>query len=501
MAAKSPKKSSFSRAGIGFNVAVQAACVLFLVVAANIVGFNYYKRWDFSRSQKFTLAEQTKQALRQFKPPLKVTVYFSESSLGLESMLYGDLHNLLDELAFSGRDNIQIEWVDPTRDLTRARDLQAKYKFDGTQNTVILDYDGRVKFIPAADLGEFDLSGLQSGEPARLTAFKGEAVLTAAFVELLNPERARIYFLQGHGEATPASLTRLNEFIQRQNAECYGLNLAASGAVPKDAAALCIVGAKYDLSDAEFSALQDYWKNNGRLVVLLDPNANTPNLRKLVNAVGIFPRNDRVQRFVPSMSVPGLMGIYRDVAGVFLPDNPITKRLVGVNALLEGGTLSLYLDDVAARNADVQTRPLVEAAEAYWGEHDYTQMSGPGVRYDDGVDAGSPVIVAASAEKGGARDERVDVATSRMVVVGNSAFVEDAALAGASAQGNLDFMGSVINRMLERSKLTGVAPRAIVNFNLSLTDTQLRGIALYVIVIIPAAAALLGLIMGLRRRV
>jgi hypothetical protein len=128
-------------------------------------------------------------------------------------------------------------------------------------------------------------------------------------------------------------------------------------------------------------------------------------------------------------------------------------------------------------------------------------MSGPGVRYDDGVDAGSPVVVAASAEKGGARDERVDVATSRMVVVGNSAFVEDAALAGASAQGNLDFMGSVINRMLERSKLTGVAPRAIVNFNLSLTDTQLRGIALYVIVIIPAAAALLGLIMGLRRRV
>jgi len=39
MAAKSPK-SSFSRAGIGFNVAVQAACVLFLVVAANVVGFN-----------------------------------------------------------------------------------------------------------------------------------------------------------------------------------------------------------------------------------------------------------------------------------------------------------------------------------------------------------------------------------------------------------------------------------------------------------------------------
>ena len=40
MAAKSPK-SSFSRAGIGFNVAVQAACVLFLVVAVIAMAFEH----------------------------------------------------------------------------------------------------------------------------------------------------------------------------------------------------------------------------------------------------------------------------------------------------------------------------------------------------------------------------------------------------------------------------------------------------------------------------
>ncbi len=326
-------------------------------------------------------------------------------------------------------------------------------------------------------------------------------MLTGAFVEILNPDRARIYFLQGHGEAPPASLGQLNAFIQRQNAECYGLNLASTDTVPKDAAALCIVGAKYDLNDNELRILQDYWQRNGRLIVLIDPNANTPNLRKLINAVGIFPRNDRVQRFLPSMKTPGLMGIYRDVVGVFVPENPITKRLAGVNALLVGGTCSLFLDEAGAREADVQVRPLITAAEDYWGESDYAEMQGKGVRYDDSEDTGNPVVVAASAEKGGVRDERVDIATSRMVVVGNSAFVQDAALTSANAQGNLDFMGSVINRLLERSKLTGVAPRPVTNFTLSLTDKQLRSIALYVIVLIPAAAALLGLVMGFRRRV
>ncbi|MDD5200661.1 MAG: GldG family protein [Terrimicrobiaceae bacterium] len=496
-----PATSSFSRAGIGFGVLLQTACVLFLVIAANYIGFNYYQRWDFSRSQRFTLAEQTKQALRQFpkQTPLKVIVYFSPTNLGLASALYGDVQNLLAELQFSARDRMQVDWVDPARDLTRARELQTKYKFDGSENLIILDYDGRTKFIPILDLGDFDLSGMQAGEPARVEAFKGEAVLTAAFIELLNPERARIYFLQGHGETPPSQLTRLDEFIARQNAECYALNLASLDAVPKDAGALCIVGARYDLSDRELEILRRYWQQNGRLVVLLDPNSNTPNLRNLLNAVCIYPRNDRVQRFVPSRTVPGLMGIYRDVAGVFLPDSPITKRLVGVTPLLTGGTLSLYLDEATAPRADIQLRPLIQAAEDYWGESHYIDTGKLGGQFDS-EDTGQPVIVAASAEKGGSRDDRTDVATSRMVVVGNSTFVEDNALVDVSSLGNLDFMTSVVNRMIERTKLSGVAPRVAANFTLSLTEAQLSGIALYTLVLIPGCAALLGIIMGIRRR-
>ena len=97
------------------------------------------------------------------------------------------------------------------------------------------------------------------------------------------------------------------------------------------------------------------------------------------------------------------------------------------------------------------------------------------------------------------QDDRTDVASSRMVVVGNSAFIADKAL-DASSQGNLDFMISVINRMLERKNLMGVAPRTVTNYMLNLTDPQLRGIALYALVVIPGVVALLGLVVGLRRR-
>ncbi|HEY8901556.1 MAG TPA: Gldg family protein [Chthoniobacterales bacterium] len=501
--AKSKKsaKASFSRTGIGFGVVIQAICVVFLVIVANNIGFNYFQRWDFSRSQRFSLAEQTKQVLRQFDKPATIIVYFSASSLTLESSLAGDLENLLAEVQFSARDNLKIEWVDPTRDVSRARELQTKYKFNDDENRLILDYDGRTKFIPIRELGDFDMSGMAAGEPPRLQAFKGEAVLTAAFIELLNPKQSRIYFLQGHGEVPPADLTRLNDFITRQNAASFGLNLAAADAIPKDADAICIVGAQYDISSRELEILEKYWQDNGRIVVLIRPGTNTPNLRKLLNAACIFPRNDRVLVTVRSVTQPDLLGIEYRVAGIFMPDSPITKRLGGVNAYFVGGTSSLFLDIAAAPRGDIQVRPLILAAEQYWGEVDYLDAEKKGVRYDDGVDTGQPVIIAASAEKGGARDERTDIAASRMVVVGNSAFIEDAALADTATQGNLDFMVSVINRMIEgRSKLTGVAPRAITNYMLSLTEAQLRSIALYVLVLIPAAAALLGIIMGLRRR-
>lgn len=494
-------KASFSRAGIGFGVLVQSLCVLFLVIAANYVGFNYFQRWDFSRSQRFTLAEQTKQALKQFQPALKMTVYFSPTNLGLESGLYGDVQNLLAELQFSARQKLEVEWVDPVRDVTRARELQEKYKFDGTQSVIVLDYGGRVKVVPIIEMGDYDLSGVANGEPAQLRAFIGEATLTTAFVELLNPERARVYFLQGHDEAKREDLNGLCEAITRQNAEVWGLNLAASNGIPKDAGAVCLIGPKFDLSAAELKILEGYWRQNGRLVILVDPARmyGTPNLRKLINSACIYPRNDRVLRILQNRLNPGVIGVDKDVVGVFLPSSVITKRLTGVNAFFAGGTLSLLLDVAGAPRADIQLRPLVQATEEYWGEARYADVTTAGVRFDQGEDAGQPVILAAYAEKGGSSDDRTDVATSRMVVVGNSAFIEDRTLA-AGGPGNLDFMISALNRMLERKSLLGVTPRVVTNYMLNLTDPQLSGIALYALTGLPGLAALLGIFVAIRRR-
>ena len=118
--------------------------------------------------------------LRELKKPVQVTVFFSPTVLSPETGLFPDVQNLLKELIFSGRNKIEVEYVDPTRNLSRARELQEQYKFSVSENVLILDYDGRSKFVPVSEMADFDMSPVESGDPPRLLTFKGEQALTNA---------------------------------------------------------------------------------------------------------------------------------------------------------------------------------------------------------------------------------------------------------------------------------------------------------------------------------
>jgi len=492
------------RRGVGRGVLIQAALVALLLLIVNYVGFNYYWRADWSRSQKFRLAPQTRQAVNQLKQPLTVVVYSSGSSLSAETAIFQDLGNLLKELQFAAKKNLQVEFVNPIRDRNEARELVSQYQFDPNANVLILSYDGRTKVVPILEMADFDLTPVAAGNPPRLIAFRGEPVFTAALVGLLDPLARKLYFMQGHGEpaiATGSSISLLLDYLSRQNITAAPLDLASRGSVPADAAAVAIVAPEFDLPPAEAKALLDYWKGSGRLLFLLNPIAKTPNLDALSASAGIEPQDDRVLK---TTLMPGgsTIGVVPDVAGAFVRDSEITKRLEGVFAYFPRYSQSLVLSPETASKASLQLRPLIEAQEEYWGERDYTYTPDQGVRYDDGRDTGFPVILAASSERGGIKDDRVEIQAAKMVVVGNSNFALDDSLSGQNAPrvANLDFLVSSVNWLMDRARLTGIVPKAASQFRLSLTDAQIRQIAFFTMLIIPGTAGLLGFLIWLRRR-
>lgn len=484
------------RTGIRIGIGLQVVAMLVLFVGANYLGFEYYARMDCSRSQKFALAAQTRQVIREFQKPVHIMVISSPTFLSPVTQILGDVKNLLAEIQFSGREKVVIEYIDPTRDLSRMRELQGKYKFTNADSLIILDYDGHSRFLNIAEMADFDMRPVAQGEAPRLTAFRGEQVLAGAFLALRHPESKVVYFLQGHGEPSPGQgspTAILVDYLQKQNARVAPLSLASSDMIPADAAAVVVLSPKFDLEERESAILSAWLKYRGRLLVLLDPDAKTPRLSAILASNGILPQDDRVLRTV---RLPFATGILREVTGEILPTTEFTRRLQGTTLLFAGATQSLKMDEKLAEKEKIRLRPLIQAAEEFWGETNYTPNQPQGVRYDDGIDNGQPLTVAASADRDGVDDDRVEVQTSKLIVVGSSQFAFDAS---ATPQG-LDFLLSSVNSLLDRGKLSGVTAKSVSHFALNLTDEQLGRIALFSMVVLPALSGILGMIVWWRRR-
>jgi ABC-type uncharacterized transport system involved in gliding motility auxiliary subunit len=487
-----PKKvARIHRFAIGVNVLLQITFLLFILLCVNYYGFKHFKRWDFSRNHKFELSGQTIQLLNSLQKPLKIFIFFSSDPRLPGGDVYQDVNSLLKEYQYAGNGKVDVEMIDPFKDLSRARALMAQYKF-GNENVVVVDYQGHSKLVSATDMAQYDESAEEEGQPPKLTAFKGEQALTSAIMEVTEEKQNKVYLIGGKGGPELASdeLSGFKAYMDRQNIKLDTLTLMNVGEIPSDASGLMLIGAKYDLTDRELQLLRDYWDKQGRLFIALDPSGITPKLDAFLKEVGIAPQDDRVLR---TMAIsPMLSGIMRDVASIFSDSSPITKQLQGVETVFIGQTQSLAV----TQPAGVHTDTLVTAGEGYWGETKYQGTDSSPITYDPKTDFSAPLTIAASAEKGAVPDETVDVETSRMIVTGNADFLGNDAL----NQANIDFVVAGINWLLNRKELIGIPPKSEEQFTLNLTDQQMQRMELLVMVVMPVAVAMVGGFVWAQRR-
>jgi hypothetical protein len=491
-----PKKvRGIQRFAISVNVLIQILAICFILAGINYYAFKHFKRWDYSRDHKYALADQTKRILESLQKPLKIFIFFSPDPSIPGGEIYPDVQALLQEYQYAANGKIDIETIDPYKSLSRAKELMAHYKF-GNENVVIVDYQGHSKLVNATDMADYDTSGEMYGQPVRLKSFRGEQALTGAILEVSEERQNKIYLVGGKGgpELNSDELSVLKTYMERQNLLLDTLTLMNVPAINADAKAIMLIGPKYDLTDREIKLLRDYWDKQGRLYIALDPNAQTPNLDSFLRDVGIVRQDDRVLR---TMAMGNMTAIVRDVSATFSPTSPVTKRLEGVDTIFIQPTQSLALVHQGA-NSQTHTEGIVSAAEGYWGETKYQDVESTGVSYDPKEDISAPLTLAVTAEKGALADASVNVDTSRMIVTGNSDFMGSQAFAQSEA--NLDFVMAGLNWLINREELIGIAPKDQHTFSLNLTDTQLKQIELLVMVVMPVAVAMLGVLVWAQRR-
>src|SRR6516225_7734549 len=159
-----------------------------------------------------------------------------------------------------------------------------------------------------------------------------------------------------------------------------------------------IVGPQYDFSDREMQVLRDFWDKQGRILVFIDPSANTPRLHAFLDELGVKVNDDRLMVFLRT----GIqeLALTRDVQAHFLGDSAITKRLADVRALFLGGTSSLTLQPDRVRAANIRLEPLIQAEKGYFAETDYNTDDQNKLQTDAKRSSNVPLTIGAAVEKG-----------------------------------------------------------------------------------------------------
>jgi hypothetical protein len=417
-------RAGMRRLVYGYNAVLSSVLLLSALALLNVLAyarvppFNFFgKTFDWTSTNLYTLSPKTKNFLKELKDPVKIYV------LGSGGVARQELETLLDTFRNSSD---QISWETISRDRTSPEDLaKLARKYNITEAElggllVVYGPEGKElhEFIPPSDLfGQVQNVVDDQGNRTRASfAFKGEDSLLRKLIYLSEGKsKAKVYFLQGHGELDISSremrdvgianrsMGELFGRLQEGNYEAKGFqfgldpkkdqpqtnpDLVVGSRVPTDAQVLVIAGPRTAFPQEHLTALEDYvkreGKQKGKLLVLMDvvvdPNTKKmvqTNLEGFLRGFNVQVNNDRILALNgPNKRVPTEITVYPNwasrnpLARAFLGDNgPVPFRFEDartVERLPQGGNPNFQVDTLMLASSF----RLGPSTEVLWNDKD-----------------------------------------------------------------------------------------------------------------------------------
>ena len=476
----------------GINSSAAILLMLVLVAMINYISSRNYLRFDWSRDTYYALSEKTRSLLDSLPERIQITV-FIQPGHEIYHHVYEDVINLLREYEYASGNRVVVERVDPDRNIARSEELMTRLELPGP-NVVVFEYGERKKVVLADELFEMDYQPMIRGGAPEKVAFRGEQVFSSAILAITEPDRPRVYFLQGHGERDfndrddYVGLSGIGQQIRRDDIELEAFSFIRQNTIPEDADALIIAAPTRSFSAGELERIASYLKREGRLILLLNSETDA-GFGPLLNEWGVQSVNNLV--IDPTRTLSGFDLLVAEYA-----DHPIAAQLQGITTVFYWPrALPLTPDDPERPRAadEPKATALAISSPNAWAEMDIEQRP---YRFDDERDIKGPVPVAVAVERGPVESVAVDIRPMRTVVFGDVDFISNSGLSG----GNSDLFMNAVNWILERDQLMAVAPRPVNEARLMITRDQLALLFWTVVVAIPALVASFGVLVWWRRR-
>lgn len=482
------------------NLVLQAVLFLTLFGGLNYLARNHaWGRFDLTEQRRYSLSPETVSYLQNLERPVRIVVTLTGDSDEPDiAQAFRDMRGLLREYVYASegdsKHRITVDYLDVYQRRREADQLGIT-----EANRIVLLCGDKRRVVTLAEIYR-----VENGE--KKVAFQGEQAITSALLDVSEPEPKKIYFLAGHGELSPddvdptRGLSLLREMLRQRNFAIDSLNLAYLRRIPDDASLIVAAYPQGRFQPFEQELLREYLAANaGRLILLLAPR-HPHGLEDLLLDWGILVDDDEIHDTDPQN-----MTEERELLLLARAPHPVTQTLIDYRLFPRvGPARSVRPDPGRSLGSGLTVTVLAATSTTAWGEVSYSRQTipefNPGVdiRPLPGMEPKDRLGVVVASERVSVRDNLpFSVRGGRVVVFGTGDLVANNRIADVANQ-NI-FLGAV-NWTVDRDTQFNIPARPIERFQLSLSAGELSRLRYTLLLALPAAAALLGLLVYWTRR-
>jgi hypothetical protein len=468
------------------NLLLQAVLFLTLVGGLNFLARSHTWRFDVTRYRRFSLSAETLAYLHELSQPIHIVVTSNGQSDDPE------VKGILNEYVYATEANpagaVTVEYINLFEDRRKTE----KYGIENPGVVLLLCGDRRRVLTPD------NFYQLEKNKVNK--DFIGEQAVTAAILDVANPQRKKVYFLVGHGELRPddvdpaRGLSAARDQLRLRNYDVETIDLVAARKIPADAALLVSVSPQDPFTPHEQEQLRQYLgAGAGRLLLFVDP-ATKPGLTDLlIDDWGIILDDDWIlDNAADSLTEDGDL-----IIRAYTP-HPITQTMIDYKVGLRIGRARSVRPLPGRPSSDGLTVvTLAATSTTAWGEVDYrergaqTYTQGVDIKGLHRMDPPDRLGIAVSSERIPVRgDLPSSVPGGKVVVVGTGDMISNGRITNSGSE---EFFLGAVNWAVGRDVSLNVPARPIERFSLSLSAGELAHLRYTLMLALPGIAALLGI--------
>jgi len=450
------------------------ALAIFIFVALLLRNVDW--KIDMTQNKIYSLSKDTKDALANLKEDMKVSVFYIKNR---EDQRVNRLLNTYKK--FSSK--IKIEYIDVLKSPDKLKKYSEVYldsNYDPYPVSVIFESSKGVKVV-----NHYEMVTSSNGQEE----FQGEQKFTNAIRFLSLEKVPTIYYLQGHREPSIDKFTLQSEVLKKENYVVNQLNLLTEKKIPENADIILDVSPQTAFAPEEIAEITRYLDNGGKGVFFVDPpvsdKQDISQLKGLLKEWGI--------ETLDYIAVEGNTNRFYQNQVWTVPEiqkNIITDPIIsaGLNILVP------YSRSFKIANKNGYTvESLLKTSSNSWGKTEFKEN-----KFEKAPsDLAGPLDLAVVSSKEIKDKTGKKVGDAKVFVAGSSGILNEKILENP---GNYDFFLNIFGWAKGETNEITIRAKPTLYSQLKMNNTQRVITIIAVLIVIPGAIVVIGVLMWTRRK-